>query len=66
MMYHPVQPKVGTTVRERDGGDADLMTPADYPVLANCLGCGRPIRIEKFYSPAWEHVMAVVPVRESA
>lgn len=52
---HAVTPVKGST-RRLDGLPADLMNPLDYPVEAVCLECGKPIRTEHFYSPAWQHI----------
>lgn len=66
MVYHPVQPQVGTTVRETDGQPASLMKAADYPVLGDCMGCGCRIRLQQFNSPAWTHVEHATAERKTA
>jgi hypothetical protein len=53
---HAITPKPGTVTRERDGAPADLMDRADYPVLATCVTCDRPVWCERMYLAEWEHV----------
>jgi hypothetical protein len=46
----------GAARRIRDGEVADLRNVTDYPVEAICLGCGRPVRIERFYLSESRHI----------
>lgn len=55
MVSHAITPKLGTSVRERDGEPANLMDRADYPVLGVCVVCGRRVRVERMYLADWEH-----------
>lgn len=53
--HHAITPVPGSC-RQLDGTPADLMKEAHYPVEAVCQECGGPIRIERHYSPMWDHV----------
>lgn len=53
---HAITPKLGTVTRERDGKPGDLMNRDDYPVLAVCVVCERPVRCERMYLAEWVHV----------
>lgn len=60
------QPKPGTC-RTDAGAPADLMNSRHYPVSAECLGCAKPIRSERFLvtpgSAPWSVVRpAALPV----
>jgi hypothetical protein len=53
---HQITPLAGSARRVRDGAPADLTNPHDYPCEAVCLGCGQPVRIERFYLGEWVHI----------
>jgi hypothetical protein len=55
---HEIVPRPGTVRRERDGQPGDLGSPADHPLRAECMTCGRPVRRERYTIPAmpWRHV----------
>ena len=52
---HEILPEPGSARRERDGEPADLRNPTDYPAIAVCLTCGRPIRCERWLTGDWRH-----------
>ena len=62
MVSHAITPKPGSVTRERDGKPADLMDRADYPVLAVCVICDRPVWCERMYLADWVHVDAGKPL----
>jgi hypothetical protein len=43
---HEIIPEYGSARRVRDGEPADLTNPTDYPMIAVCLTCQRPIRCD--------------------
>lgn len=55
-MRHAITPKLGTVTRERDGEPGNLEDQRDYPALATCVVCGKPVRCERWYHKDWEHV----------
>lgn len=56
---HPITPRLGTT-RRPDGEVASLLLIKDYPVMAECLECGMPVRTDA-YGADWYHVTRPVP-----
>ena len=52
---HDITPVKGSA-RRLDGTPADLLNPRDYPSEALCLGCGQPIRTERYYLSEWVHI----------
>jgi hypothetical protein len=59
MTDHDITPAPGTIVREADGQPGNLLAVFDYPMLAVCLVCGQPVRIERKFLCEWEHVSPV-------
>ncbi len=57
---HQITPRQGTA-RRLDGSPADLLDPRDYPVVAECLECGQPVRVERYYLSEWVHTARNVP-----
>jgi hypothetical protein len=55
---HAPTPRSGTYTRERDGGPASVLRADDYPVTAECQGCGGRIRLAQLMQWAWAHVPA--------
>jgi hypothetical protein len=52
---HEITPRRGTA-RTRDGEPADLRSDTGYPLTAECLACGRPIRCDRpGIVRAWYH-----------
>jgi hypothetical protein len=52
---HKITPKADTA-RRLDGSPADLLDPRSYPVVAECLECGRTVRVEAYFFSDWEHL----------
>lgn len=50
---HPITPRLGTT-RRSDGEVASLLLIRDYPIVAECLACGLPVRTDG-YGADWYH-----------
>jgi hypothetical protein len=51
---HHITPVRGSA-RKLDGTPADLTGPSHYPVTAECLECGQPIRDERWLLSQWRH-----------
>lgn len=72
-MYHPcvagkrdkheILPKRDSARREKDGQAANLLSPFDYPAVAECQ-CGQPCRCERMYFANWEHAETRTPGEE--
>ena len=52
---HVIVPKPGT-VRTPTGKPASLLRPMDYPVVAECMECGQPVRCERYFLADWYHI----------
>jgi hypothetical protein len=53
---HEPLPVRGTFRREKDGEPPDLpLQPWDFPILADCSPCGKPIRKDKLMLAEWHH-----------
>jgi len=53
---HEIIPQIGSARRERDGEPAQITSPTDYPILAVCLICQRPIRCDGWLLGEWYHL----------
>jgi hypothetical protein len=56
MPDHEIIPLPGSAVRSTDNRPADLLNPHDYPVIAVCQFCQRPIECLRFYLAEWWHL----------
>jgi hypothetical protein len=54
---HDIVPKPGTVRRERDGKPGSLLRPLDYPLIAECISCGKWVRIQRWFQAEWTHVI---------
>lgn len=53
---HQAFPVRGTYVAAASGEPAKLMNPADYPIVAECHQCGKPIRLAMPDQMEWTHI----------
>jgi hypothetical protein len=56
---HQAMPEKGTWYREGNRSPADLLNRGDYPVVAECMTCHKPIRLAVFEQMEWVHVPAM-------
>jgi hypothetical protein len=62
---HRHEPDPGTFVRAKDGIQADILNPADYPVWAVCHVCGEAIWTQAmFVHTDWEATTYRPPTRD--
>jgi hypothetical protein len=54
---HDITPAPETIMREAGGEHGNLLAVFDYPMLAVCLVCRQPVRIERKFLCEWEHVI---------
>jgi hypothetical protein len=54
---HEVLPKRGTIRRERDNSPTGQpIMPWDYPILAECVTCGKNARRNESLLADWQHI----------
>jgi len=53
---HRIEPVLGSARRVSDRAPANLLDTRDYPLLADCLRCGRVIRCDRILMADWYHV----------
>jgi hypothetical protein len=56
MRGHDAQPVPGSARRLSDREPANLLDVRDYPVLADCLVCGRVVRCDRILLADFYHV----------
>jgi hypothetical protein len=52
---HDITPRSGTIHRAITGDPTNGLSPLEYPLVAICLECGCPIRLERFLFSNWQH-----------